>query len=135
MSNLLAMVLLQSDPEAIQAIGTGVGIGLAIVYIAVIVLMIAAMWKVFVKAGEPGWAAIIPIYNFIVLLKIARKPIWWIVLLLIPLVNLVIIIIIYIALAQNFGKGTGFALGLAFLPFVFFPILAWGDARYQPVTA
>jgi hypothetical protein len=101
----------------------------------VLVVMIAAMWKVFEKAGEPGWAAIIPIYNFVVLLQIAGKPLWWIVLLLVPFVNFVIFILISIAVARNFGKGVGFGLGLAFLGSIFFPMLAWGDATYHPVPA
>src|SRR2546426_540233 len=93
-----------------------------ICWLAVVVLLIASMWKVFTKAGKPGWAAIIPIYNLIVILQIAGKPIWWFFLLLIPLVNLVVGIMTYVAFAKNFGKGVGFALGLIFLGFIFFPI-------------
>ena len=102
-------------------------------YLAVIVVCIAAMWVVFTKAGQPGWGAIVPIYNAILLLKIATKPLWWILLFLIPLVNIVIVILVYVALAKNFGKSGGFAAGLIFLPFIFFPLLAWGDAQYRPV--
>jgi len=102
-----------------------------ICWLAVVVLLIASMWEVFTKAGKPGWAAIIPIYNLIVILQIAGKPIWWFFLLLIPLVNLVVGIMTYVAFAKNFGKGVGFALGLIFLGFIFFPILAWGSAQYQ----
>lgn len=97
--------------------------------------MLIALWMVFSKASEPGWAAIVPIYNVIVLLKVAGKPWWWIVLLLIPIVNLILGIIIAIDLARNFGKGGGFAVGLIFLPFIFYPILGFGSARYQPRTA
>jgi hypothetical protein len=93
-------------------------------------VVIAGMWKVFVKAGEPGWAAIVPIYNIIVMLKIAGKPVWWIVLFLIPVVSFVIAILVAISLAQRFGKSTGFGVGLAFLPFVFYPMLGFGDATY-----
>src|ERR1700694_4740455 len=134
MSNLLAF-LMQSDNSGNNAAAAGMGIGMAVVWLAIVVLMIAALWKVFEKAGEPGWAAIVPIYNFIVLLKIAGKPLWWIILLFIPFVNFIIIIVIYFALAKNFGKGAGFALGLVFLPIIFFPMMAWGDARYQGVVA
>jgi len=102
-----------------------------LVYLAVIVLMIAGMWMVFTKAGKPGWAAIVPIYNLIVLLEIVGKPLWWILLCLIPFVNLVIFILIAIELAKVFGKGVGFALGLVFLPFVFYPVLGFGSAQYQ----
>ena len=106
-----------------------------IIWCVVIIIQIAAMWKVYVKAGKPGWAAIVPIYNIIVLLDIAGKPWWWLLLLLIPFVNIVVAIIVYISLARNFAKGVGFALGLIFLSFIFFPILAWGDAQYQPQPA
>ena len=104
---------------------------LVLIYLGIIVFLIAALWTVFTKAGQPGWGAIVPIYNIILLLKIAGKPGWWFFLCLIPLVNFVIIILIYIALAKNFGKGGGFAAGLLFLPFIFYPMLAWGDARYS----
>jgi hypothetical protein len=94
------------------------------------IIVIAGIWKVFTKAGEPGWASIVPIYNAIVLLKIAGKPVWWIVLLLIPGVNIVIAFMVMIDLAHNFGKSTGFGVGLTLLGFIFFPILGFGDARY-----
>ncbi len=108
---------------------SSVGI-LGIVYLAVIVLMIASMWKVFSKAGKPGWACIIPIYNIIVMLEIAGRPLWWIVLLLIPVVNIVIEIMIMIDIAKAFGKGAGFAIGMILLPFIFWPILGFGSAQY-----
>ena len=84
----------------------------------------------FTKAGQPGWAAIVPVYNLIVLLQIVGRPLWWILLMLIPLVNFVIAILVYIDLAKSFGKSTGFGIGLVFLSFIFFPILGFGDARY-----
>lgn len=101
-----------------------------VVALGFVVLVIASFWVVFTKASQPGWAAIVPIYNVIVLLKIANKPWWWVLLWLIPLVNLVIGILVSIAVAKNFGKTTVFGLGLAFLPFICYPILAWGDAQY-----
>ncbi|PYP40384.1 MAG: signal peptidase I [Gemmatimonadetes bacterium] len=102
---------------------------------ALIVLEIAAMWKVFEKAGQPGWAAIIPIYNVIVLIQIAGKPVWWILLYLIPVVSFIIAIIVLHNISVNFGKGVGFTLGLLFLSPIFFPILAWGDAEYRGPAA
>ena len=102
-----------------------------IVWCVVILFQIASMWRVFEKAGKPGWAAIIPIYNGIVMLQIAGRPVWWFLLYLIPLVNIIIAIIVMIDFAKSFGKGVGFALGLIFLGIIFFPILAWGDAQYQ----
>ena len=110
----------------------GISSIVVICWLAVVVLLIASWWKVFTKAGKPGWAAIIPIYNYIVLLQIAGKPVWWIFLFLIPLANIVVIILMYAGISRNFGKGTGFTLGLIFLGIIFFPILAWGSAQYQP---
>ena len=108
----------------------GPGVVPLIVMLAFAILMIASMWKVFSKAGKPGWAAIIPIYNIIVMLQIAGKPVWWIVLFLIPIVSLIASILVAIGIANNFGKGTGFGLGLAFLSPIFYPILAFGSAQH-----
>jgi hypothetical protein len=87
------------------------------------------MWVIFTKAGKPGWAAIIPIYNIIVLLEIVGKPIWWIILVII--LPFIFGIWMLNLLSKSFGKGVGFTLGLIFLGFIFFPILAFGDAKYK----
>jgi hypothetical protein len=108
----------------------GIGFIGILFYLAIVVVLVAAMWKVFEKAGQPGWAAIVPIYNIYILLQIVGKPGWWLVLFLIPLVNLIIIFIVYIGLAHSFGKSTGFGIGLVFLGIIFFPILGFGDAEY-----
>jgi uncharacterized membrane protein YoaK (UPF0700 family) len=112
----------------------GLGIAFTILFglfaLAVIVFMIAAMWKIYVKAGQEGWAAIIPIYNTYILLKIVGKPWWWLLLMLIPLVNLILIIWAYNMLSKSFGKDEGFTVGLLLLGIVFFPILGYGDAKY-----
>jgi uncharacterized protein DUF5684 len=107
------------------------GVVFGVVMFAVAVVMIASMWKVFVKAGQPGWAAIVPIFNIITLLKITGKPLWWIVMFCIPFANFVVMILLVVSLAKCFGKSTGFGLGLIFLGPVFFPMLGFGDARYQ----
>ncbi len=117
------------------AAGAGLGIGFTLVWLAIAILFVASLWKIFVKAGKPGWAAIVPIYNIVVLLEIAGKPAWWVVLFLIPVVNFVIAIILSIALAKKFGKGTGYGLGLAFLGVVFYPMLGFGNSRYDPNAA
>ena len=104
-------------------------IGLLPIIIAVVT--IAGMWTTFAKANQPGWAAIIPIYNIWVLLKIVGRPGWWLILFFIPLVNFIIAILVSIDLAKSFGKGAGFGLGLVFLSFIFYPLLGFGDARYQ----
>jgi len=113
--------------NAIQAAAAAVGI----FGVVLAVIVIVGFWKVFSKAGEPGWSSIIPIYSFIVLLKIIDKPIWWIILMFIPLVNFIIAIICCLELAKKFGKGAGFGIGLVFLSFIFVPILGFGKAEYQ----
>ena len=122
----------QEIPAGAGAAGTAFGLAFMLVWLAIALVVIAGMWKVFVKAGKPGWAAIVPIYNMIVLLEIAGKPLWWFILLLVPVVNFIIIIMMSISIAARFGKGTGFALGLAFLAPIFYPVLGFGDARYNP---
>jgi hypothetical protein len=112
-------------------LAAGCGMVMFLVWAIVLVAVIAGLWKVFVKAGKPGWAAIIPIYNIIVMLEIVGKPIWWIVLMLIPFVNIVVAIIISIALAEKFGKSAAYGIGIALLGFIFIPMLGFGDARYQ----
>ena len=134
----LAFLLMQSDSgtnAAGNAAAAGIAGAMGLVWLAVLVLMIAALWKIFVKAGEPGWAAIIPIYNLVVLLKIVGRPVWWIVLFLIPFVNLIMAFIVAFDLAKVFGKGAGFAIGMIFLAPIFYPVLAWSDAKYQGAPA
>ena len=101
-----------------------------VIYLVIIVLMIASIWTIFSKAGKPGWASIVPIYNLIVLLEIVGKPSWWLLLMLIPIVNIVILIIVYHNLSLSFGKDGGFTVGLILLGIIFLPILAFGDAKY-----
>lgn len=108
---------------------------IVIVYLAVLFVVIAGLWKVFSKAGQPGWACLVPIYNLYVLTIIARRPAWWIVLMLIPLVNFVVAVILSIDIAKAFGKGAGFGIGLLLLGPIFYPILGFGSASYQPAPA
>lgn len=109
----------------------GPGPAFWLVCIFFVVFEIASLWQVFEKAGKPGWACLIPIYNAIVLCQIAGKPAWWVLLYLIPFVNIVISIIVKHNISRNFGHDVGFTLGLIFLPVIFYPILAWGDSEYQ----
>jgi len=102
-----------------------------IIQLAILIVVVAGMWKVFTKAGQPGWAVLIPIYNIIVLLGIAGKPVWWFLLFFIPLVNLVIALLVSLAVAEKFGKSAGFGIGLWLLGPVFYPILGFGSAQYQ----
>ncbi|MER5266135.1 DUF5684 domain-containing protein [Actinosynnema sp. NPDC002837] len=98
--------------------------------------LIVAMWKVFAKAGKPGWAAIIPLYNIYVQLKIVGRPGWWLILFFIPVVNIVISLLVAIDMAKSFGKGSGFGVvGLWLFGFVGYPMLAFGSATYRGPAA
>jgi hypothetical protein len=102
-----------------------------IVYAAVIVVGIIAMWRVFTKAGRPGWAAIVPIYNTYTLIKIAGYSGWFLLLLLIPVVNIVILVVISLGVAKNFGKSGVFGfIGLVIFSLIGYLILAFGSAQY-----
>ena len=102
------------------------------IYGVILIVLIVASWKLFAKAGQPGWASIIPIYNLVILLQIVGRPTWWIAALLFcPPVGLVFSVIMMVDLAKSFGKGGGFAAGLILLGFIFFPILAFGSSQYQ----
>ena len=101
-----------------------------IFYLAVIIFFIGAYWKIFVKAGKPGWACIIPIYSGIVMLEIIKKPLWWFFMFFIPFVNIYYAIVATNELSKAFGKDTGFTVGLVLLPFIFYPILGYGSAEY-----
>ncbi len=102
----------------------------AIFSIAIIVFYIIVEWKIYVKAGQPGWACLIPIYNIIVFLRIVGKPWWWLLLLLIPFVNIIFAIWMVNLLSKSFGKDEGFTVGLILLGFIFYPILGLGSAEY-----
>lgn len=109
----------------------GIGLGMMLVYLAVLVLMLVAMWKIFAKAGKPGWASIVPIYNIVVLLQIVGRPVWWVLLYLIPFVNIIPAVIVTHDLAKSFGKDVVWTIGLLLLGIVFYPLLAFSkDAKY-----
>ena len=125
-----AAVLAQNNGDAGAA-----GLIVMVLYLAVIALVIASLWVIFTKAGKPGWAAIIPFYNMCVLLEICGKSPLWFVLLFIPCVGIIVSLLLNIELAKVFGKGAGFGIGIILLPFVFLPMLAFGDATYQGPSA
>jgi ABC-type sulfate transport system permease subunit len=118
----------QSALEAIASVG-------GIISFLIGVLMIAAMWKLFTKANRAGWKAIIPIYNTYIMLKIVGRPGWWLVLLLIPFVNIIFAFILAHDIAQAYGKGMGFTIGLILLPIIFLPILGFGSSQYAGPVA
>lgn len=100
------------------------GVG-ALVYMAIFVLVIAGFWKLFEKAGKPGWASLIPIYNVIVMFEIVGKPMWQLILFLVPLANIYVVITLYVGLAKSFGKfGIGNYLFIILLGFIAIPM--WG---------
>jgi len=111
----------------------GAMMGMIILYLALCLIMAISGWKVFSKAGKPGIASIIPIWNIVVMVEIAGKPVSWVLLiLLVPCANIYFAIMLMIELAKRFGKSSGFGIGLILLPFIFWPILGFGDAEYQP---
>jgi hypothetical protein len=126
-----------TDPTTVDpAVSTGIGVVGTIIYLAFLVLAIVAMWKVFAKAGQPGWAAIIPIYNIYVWLKVAGRPGWWLILFLIPIVNIVMALIVSIDIAKSFAKDTVFGVvGLWLFSIIGYAILAFGGAQYRGPAA
>jgi hypothetical protein len=105
-----------------------------LIWLVLAVFIAAAMWRVFEKAEQPGWAALVPIYNLVVLCQIAGRPGWWVILWLIPVVNVVVAAIVAYGVARSFGYGLGMTLLLVFLPFVGYPLLGFGDCTYAPVA-
>lgn len=100
-----------------------------VVYLAFVGLMIASIWTIFTKSGKPGWAAIVPIYNIIVMLEIAKKPMWWILLFLVPIANIVVAVMMWNEIVKSFGRTSAFTVGLILLAPVFLPMLAFGSGN------
>ncbi len=95
------------------------------------VVYIVAIWKIYEKAGQKGWASLIPIYNIYILLKIIGKPGWWLLLLFfVPFLNIILAIWMTNLLSKSFGKDVLFTIGLLFFGFIFYPILGFSDTRY-----
>jgi hypothetical protein len=118
-----------------QAAAGGMGLFGTLIYIAITIFCIIIMWKVLVKAGQPGWGCLIPFYNIFLWLKVAGRPGWWLILFFIPVANIVIGIIMTIDIAKNFGKSTGFGVGLIFLSPIFMAMLAFDSSEYKAVEA
>ncbi len=94
-------------------------------------IYIVAFWKVFEKAGEAGWKSIIPFYNMWVMFEIAGRPGWWMLLAMIPFVNIVVMIILALDMAKAFKKSSAFGIfGLFLFSFIGYMMLGWGDATY-----
>ena len=145
----LPLLLAQTDPyaelnltgdDAAAAVGILALLGAMLVPLLIVgAIYVVANWKIFEKAGQPGWAAIIPIYNIIVMLDVQGRPKWWIIWYLIPFVNYVSGVVMFIIqcldYAKRFGKDGGFVAGLILLNPIFLLILAFGSAQYQGVSA
>lgn len=117
-----------SDTAGLFAGLAAFGVIFWIICMAIAVVQIVAMWKLFKKAGRPGWASIIPVYNFIVLIQVAEAPMWYLALVL--LVNPVGLLMTYIKVAEKFGKSAGFGVLIWFFPYIGLPILAFGKSQY-----
>ncbi len=100
--------------------------------VILLILLIVSFWKIFIKANKPGWASIIPVYNVLVELEIIERPVWWIILLFVPIVNAVVGIIIALDLASRFGKSAAWAIFLLIIfPYIGYPIMAFDQTKYQ----
>ena len=109
--------------------------GLFLYFLVIYAIAVIPFWVIFTKAGQPGWPALIPIYDLYILLKVVGRPGWWLILYFIPLVNIVILIVVYNDLSKSFGHGVGFTLGLIFLSLIFLYILAFGSSTYRGPSA
>ena len=104
------------------------------VTLGLIIFIFAGLWKVFEKAGKPGWAAIIPIYNLYVLVKVSGNAWYWFALFFVPVINFFATLKISIDIAGKFNKGILFGLGLTFISFIFYPLLGFGGYQYNDTT-
>lgn len=133
-ASILASVPFQDDGGGLFGLLTGT-LGM-LCSVVLFLIFVIAWWRVFEKAGQPGWAAIIPIFNLYILLKIAGRPGWWLILYLIPFVNIVVAIVVSIDVAKAFGKSAAYGVILLFLlNGIGYLILGFGDAQYQGVPA
>ena len=117
----------QREEEFLPFIGAFCG---GLIGLAIGVFLLIAVWKIFTKAGQPGWAVLVPIYNAYVLLEIVGREWWWLILMVIPFVNFIFIIILIFDLVKSFGKDPAFGFGLLILAPIFIPILGFGNAQY-----
>jgi hypothetical protein len=126
---MISATLLALQYEAASPAGSMLS---AFLFIGLAVFVIASIWKVYDKAGEPGWSVLIPIYGQIVMARIGGKSAWWVLALFLPGIGIIAAVVLAVGVAERFEKTALFGLGLAFLPFLFYPMLAYGDAEAQP---
>ena len=112
--------------------GGGASIAIiGVVGLAFLVIYIASMWRIFTKMGQPGWAGIIPILNYVIIARLSGKAWWYGLLPIVPCIGWIFVIILLFNLAEMFGQGAGFTVGLVLLPIIFLPILAFGQYQYN----
>ena len=105
--------------------------GAYLVFMVVVYLIYSfCIGKVLEKAGKPLWAGFVPIYNVMLLLEIVGRPTWWIILFLIPFVNLIVMVIVCVDIAKSFGKDVVYGVLLALVGLIMWPVLAFSDATY-----
>jgi hypothetical protein len=119
------------QPPTMQQPGGGFSIAVLLIALVICLILVAANWMIFEKAGQAGWKCLVPIYNMYVLMVVAGKPWWWFLLLFVPLVGAVIYLLAMLSLAKRFGRSELFGVGLFLLPIIFMPLLAFGDSQYQ----
>jgi hypothetical protein len=120
-----------TDGQAAVAGAAGGLVG-GIFSLLIAIVMVVSLWKIFAKAGQPGWASVIPIYNeYVLMTQVVGRPLWFFLLVFVPCLNAIALVITMFDLAKAFGKGIGFAIGMILLPVVFIPLLAFGDSEYQ----
>ncbi len=127
MSNLFH-IFMQADDDLL---GTIFVVIFAVIVLVAALLMVIALWKIFTKAGKPGWAVLVPIYNLVILFQIVGRPWWYIFLMLVPGAQIVLWGIVALNLARVFEKNWAFGLGIFLLPFIFIPVLGFGKAVYM----
>jgi hypothetical protein len=108
---------------------------ISLISLMFLVSMAISLWRVFEKAGRPGWAALVPFYNLVILMEIVGRPVWFAFLFLVPLVNLAVAVLVGMDLSRSFGREPLFGVGLALLGFICLPMLAFGDATYRGPSA
>ena len=119
-----------SGEEGLMAMILAMGAGILIFVVLFAVFMIIVQWKIYTKAGQPGWAQFIPIYGQLVFLRIIGRPWWWLLLCILVIPAIILMFMIPFDMAKSFGKSSGFGVGLLLLPIVFYPMLAFGSATY-----
>jgi hypothetical protein len=136
LSSLLAQVSAETSTSAETEIVVQQADPISLlVSLAIVIFAVVIAWKVYAKAGKPGWAVLVPVYNLIAYLQMVGRPVWWILLFLVPFVNIIIAFLLCLDLAKSFGKSAGFGVGIFFLGPIFWAILAFSDAQYQGPAA